>query len=313
MDDVGLAKLVRDAYGIEVDAVVQKRTVWGVVSGNARYILKRARPQDSEARLEALARVLKQCERVGVASAGPLKTVQNTFCAADAQGTKYYLQPWLDGRHVDVREEEERLAVARALARAQRAMLGDPPRELCTSTLRDKWRAKLLLIERLQSAPVDAEIAQSLRDVAARARQVYQAYLEDGPRRPAFCHRDLAPHNVLVGPGRNIAFIDFDHAGYDDPFADPIQWVSHVAFLVPLDPIAYRRLWLAYAQAAELSEAGLAALVRLGAWPDMALRALAEALRAGSPESRMWRVRYALRREEDRLRMHDAWLRELNA
>ncbi|ACV59129.1 phosphotransferase [Alicyclobacillus acidocaldarius] len=313
--DVGeMADLVRRAYGIEADAIVHKRTVWGIVAGTSRYILKRARPQDSEERLRALADVLSHYPRLGVAAARPLETVRGTMRVSDGRGVWYYLQPWLEGRHVDASDESERLAVTRALARAQRAAPAKGALlALQTATLRDKWRAKLQLLERLKAIPVEAEIAESLHRIAARARAVYASYLDEARRPLAFCHRDLAPHNVLVGPGGSVMFIDFDHAGYDDPFSDPIQWVSHVAYLVPLCSGAYRRLWLAYAQAAELDEAELVSLVRLGAWPDIALRALAEAFRGAQSASRMWRLRYALRCEEDRARLHDAWLRELEA
>ncbi|MBF8378865.1 aminoglycoside phosphotransferase family protein [Alicyclobacillus mali] len=313
MDAGEMADLVRRAYGIVPDAIVQKRTVWGIVAGASRYILKRARPQDCEERLRALADVLRHYPGVGVAAAMPLATRTGTMRASDGRGGWFYLQPWLEGRHVDVRDESERLAVTRALARAQRAAPpGGLDSALAAATLRDKWRAKLQLLERLKGMPVEAEIADSLNRIAARARAVYASYL-DGTRPLAFCHRDLAPHNVLVGPGGSVMFIDFDHAGYDDPFADPIQWVSHVAYLVPLCQSAYRRLWLTYAQAAELGDEELVSLVRLGAWPDIALRALAEAFRGGEPERRVWRLRYAVRREEERARLHDAWLRELDA
>ncbi|WP_062307528.1 phosphotransferase enzyme family protein [Alicyclobacillus sendaiensis] len=309
MDAGEVADLVRSAYGIEADAIVHKRTVWGVVAGASRYILKRARPKDSEERLRALADVLGHYPRQGVSAARPLETLRGTMRVSDGRGAWYYLQPWLEGRHVDASDELERLAVTRALARAQRAAPIGAPRALQTATLRDKWRAKLQLLERLSAMPVEADVAESLQRIATRARAVYASYEEARPL--AFCHRDLAPHNVLVGPGGSVMFIDFDHAGYDDPFSDPIQWVSHVAYLVPLSPSAYRRLWLAYAQAAELDDDELLSLARLGTWPDIALRALAEAFRAGDPERRTWRLRYALRCEEDRARVHDAWLREL--
>ncbi|AEJ44145.1 aminoglycoside phosphotransferase family protein [Alicyclobacillus acidocaldarius] len=313
MDAGEMADLVRRAYGIEAEAIVHKRTVWGIVAGTSRYILKRARPQDSEERLRALADVLRHYPRFGVAAASPLETARGTMRVSDGRGAWYYLQLWLEGRHVDASDESERLAVTRALARAQRAAPTQGVlRALQTATLRDKWRAKLQLLERLKAVTADAEMAELLRRIAARARAVYASYVE-GARPLAFCHRDLAPHNVLVGPGGTVMFIDFDHAGYDDPFADPIQWVSHVAYLVPLCSRSYQRLWLAYAQEAELHEEHLVSLVRLGAWPDMALRALAEAFRGGQSASRMWRLRYALRREEERARLHEAWLRELEA
>ncbi|WP_206831743.1 aminoglycoside phosphotransferase family protein [Alicyclobacillus fructus] len=314
MDASDIAHLVRVGYGLDVDAVVQKRTVWGIVAGTTRYILKRARPQDSEERLRALADILKRYPCVGVEAAFPLETVRGTMRVSGADGAWYYLQPWLEGRHVDVSDEAERLAVTRALARAQRAAQpGVAVDVLKYGALRDKWRAKLQLLERLQAVPADRDLAGSLRRIHARARSVYAQYEEEPVRPAAFCHRDLAPHNVLTAPGGRVMFIDFDHAGFDDPFSDPVQWVSHVAYLVPLCADAYRRLWMAYAQAAGLDEAGLVSLLKLGAWPDIALRALAEVFRAGQPEARMWRLRYALRCEEDRARMHDAWLRELDA
>ena len=314
MDASDIADLVRRGYGIEVDGVVQKRTVWGIVAGASRYILKRARPKDSEERLRNLAAVLARYPSAGVAAAPPIETARGTMRVSDGSGAWYYLQPWLEGRHVDVCDEAERLAVTRALARAQRAA---SPAEridaLRSGTLRDKWRAKLQLLERLQAIPADPEIAEALRGIAARARSIYAWYEGATPRSPAFCHRDLAPHNVLVGPGCQVMFIDFDHAGFDDPLSDPAQWVSHVAYLVPLCASAYRRLWLTYARAAELDDEGLVALAKVGAWPDIALRALAEAFRGGDPESRLWRLRYAIRCEEARASVHDAWLRELGA
>lgn len=314
-NSVELAQTLLKSHGLQVHAVIRRRTVTGVVTENGqRYIWKPGRVRDDEARLQALSSLADTYTPFGQpAAALPIRTLAGSFLV-QASATEFgHLQPWLVGRHVDVRVPAERMRVLTSLARVQRASqrAGYPGYDvLQRGTLLTKFRVKERAMQRIWETAERAYPALGTwrNDVFAQMAQVIQAYSQFVARHrsswmeyTAFCHRDLAPHNVLFQPDGGIGWIDFDHAGYDDMCSDVLQFWSHTLFLARLTPEESREMLSFYADAAQLTTNRRALLFTLARWPDILIRSIIEWVRGGCREDGMTKIHYALLCERKRL------------
>ncbi|EJY56303.1 aminoglycoside phosphotransferase [Alicyclobacillus hesperidum URH17-3-68] len=326
MDAPDVASVAKNAYGICAECIVRKRTVYGIVAADGRrYIWKQAAFGDTDERLQALARALEAYDRADVRAAAPLPKRDGRMLAECKDGNRGYLQPWLPGRHVQTASRDERLRAIAAVAKVQRAVqaAGYPEhRTLRRGSLYGKLRVKANAIAKLwpQAARELSQFAPFAVEAQARAERtiaLYRANLEQTRsqwrQRATLCHRDLAPHNVLIDGDGNIALIDFDHAGYDDMYADPVQFISHTLFLNELRVPEYQEMWEVYAEHAALRRNELAILLGLAQWPDIWVRALAEWGKAEAEERHhaVAKVQYAVACERRRSELNKAVLAKL--
>ncbi|MFB5192084.1 phosphotransferase [Alicyclobacillus fastidiosus] len=305
----------RRAYGVEVKSLVRRRTVVGVVAEDgSHFIWKPLNARDDEERLSALAGLRPVFESAGTEAALPLPTLSGGYVLEVGSGLQSgYLQKWVTGRHVDASSLRERHAVLSSLGRVHRRsqICGFPAwSTLQRGTLLHKLRLKERAVSRIW-AP--AEVAcPALRGWKARVEgqmryvlRRYAAYLaecrDDVQHAFAFCHRDLAPHNVMYQGADEVAWIDFDHANYDDMLHDPMQFISHCTYLAQMSAEEYYDLHQRYAESANLTATQASTLWTLTMWPDILVRTLLEWTRAGCREEGLTRVHYALTCERRKL------------
>jgi Ser/Thr protein kinase RdoA (MazF antagonist) len=304
------------SYGIQAQAIIRRRTVLGIVDEDGHaYIWKPARLGDDEARLAALAGLQSVYQASGTDVALPLRARSGRYLTrvSDAD-TAGYLQPWLTGRHVDVSVAKERLRVLSSLAAVQRAsqQAGFPGQQVLTrGTLLGKLRMKEKALWRVwptveAAYPVLRHWRQPTERRMTYVLQSYKTYLarhHDDTADIAFCHRDLAPHNVLCQPEGRIGWIDFDHANYDDMLHDAIQFVGHTVFLAALSAEAYRELVETYVAAAEIDTERAQLLWTLTTWPDVLIRVCVEWVRQGCRKEGITRIDHAIACERKRMRL----------
>ncbi len=327
-----LAAAVRRYYGIDVKCLVRMKSVWGLVTEDGRrFVWKQAGPYDDPRRLADLAGLLAAAAACGITAAGPLPSRCGTWLVRVEGLGPGYLQPWLDGRSLDVRSEAERHAALVALARLHRATSAAAAAGVTWRVHRFHERLRMKLAVLRQLWPMARfrfpELRGMERAVLANAQAavaVYTAWCREpqggGHRwREGLCHGDVAPHNLLWAEDGRISFIDFDQAGIDDPLADVFQFCNHVALLDPLGPGQMRAMVRTYAAAAGLSEPMERVLWHLLRFPDALIRALAQWARPGSPAGADVRVRCAVRAEQARFATwaedgpwaeHGAWVED---
>lgn len=315
IDDAELASALLASHGLRIASIVRKRTVQGVIAEDGtRVIWKPLTPRDDEARLNALAAMTSCYQSAGARVALPLAGIDGqSFIVRLDDGHAGYVQPWLNGRHIDVAHRGERLEVLTSLARVQRAsqtQLMPMYSHLQRGTLFGKLRAKKRAIERVwdDAARVCDLLLPWKTSIFKRMEYVLRTYdrhvanpQREWRKETAFCHRDLAPHNVLYLPGDAIGWIDFDHAGYDDMLSDAMQFISHALFLAPLTDATYRELFDVYGETARLSPEQTALLYTLSLWPDVLIRTLIEWVQSGFRPDGQVKLEYALQCERKRL------------
>jgi Ser/Thr protein kinase RdoA (MazF antagonist) len=308
-EHAALRRALAVSHGIDVAAVFRRRTVLGIITKDAdSFIWKPMGTRDDEKRLHALAGLAELFDEAGTEAALPLPTHDGSIlirCSSGGEKTGY-LQKWLPGRHIDVQHTDERLAVMDSLARVHLAsqQLDFPGWEtLQRGTLLHKLRMKERALQRIWPTVEDAhppllEWRNVLAQQVTATIHKYSTYLaenrHDWHRDVALCHRDLAPHNMLLQPNGNIAWIDFDHANYDDSLHDVMQFISHSLFLARLSEQDICDLMDTYASAAALPTIRREVLWSLVFWPDILIRTLVDWYRSGCPDEGKSRVRYAL-------------------
>jgi Ser/Thr protein kinase RdoA (MazF antagonist) len=240
-----LSEALYAAFGVEVDAIVTLKTVTGVVGKDGmRYIWKPARPRDTERRLAVVARIAEAMSADGLPAAGPLASRHGERLIETDSGPGY-LQPWLPGRHVRLSDAEERLTAVCTVAQVHRwsrrvPFLADPHlggpewQNVTGGVLPVKLRSKLQALHGVwgpakdacpELAAVEKDVFRVSEEVVAAVEKAWQAH---GGTCRTLCHRDLAPHNLLwMTRAWPVSLIDFDHAGWDDPFLDFMQLLNH--------------------------------------------------------------------------------------
>ncbi|WP_067619632.1 phosphotransferase [Alicyclobacillus acidiphilus] len=314
--DATFVEAIGQSYDIRVRAIVRKRSVIGIIADQGRYIWKPSLPADSEARLLALRNMKRVYETTDVRCALPLPARGGTMLVKLPNGDRGYLQPWIAGRHVQVDHAVERLAAMRSLAVVHVAAqhCGHPGwTQLRRGTLLQKLRAKERAVLRVWPLAEEAQpLLRPWRSHLVRwMQEVLDDYQSSLPKseaawlaRSSFCHRDLAPHNLLVDERGRIGWIDFDHAGYDDILSDPIQFMSHAMFLANLSEDAYCDMLDTYVACANLSADQRVLLFRLAEWPDILVRTILEWVRGGCQKAGEAKLLYALMCERRRRRYH---------
>ncbi|MCY0870143.1 MAG: phosphotransferase [Firmicutes bacterium] len=312
--DASVRETVERVWGLTVVAELPLRSVVGLLTDRGRLIVKlhTGQPARVEQRLAALAAVRLQLERMGVCTA-PLLTLHGA-ASHPGGGGRLAVEPWLRGQHADFRAASDQCAAARAIARLHCARPSIPFALDQAPTLLQK------LASRLSSA--DQVVANGrLRGIGVdrwrRFRRLAESALRAAMESPGaaairanrlhnpFCHRDLAPHNILVRAGEPAQLIDFDLAGQDDACADVYQLLTHIRYWVPTDRAVSSRVLDAYESVRPLEEGSIDLLERLCPYPAILLREVAELRFARDAVARQRaarRVAYAATVEEERMR-----------
>jgi Ser/Thr protein kinase RdoA (MazF antagonist) len=304
---------IRLSYGLDILAVVERRTVCGLVGTNVNWIWKPALENDDEQRLYDLARMTHYISQQGLPCGGPIPNRTGRFITIPYQGAKPgYLQMWLPGRHVNVTDKLERHAVIRAIAKLH--MIGKlPVFQMGSSLHRGRLLSKLRMKQRtLQGiwseantrtmvlSPLESYIFGTMEHCIFE----YENWLRKNGWMNTFCHRDLAPHNLLWNQSEDeeyaVSIIDFDHSGFDDPLHDVMQFTSHTIFLSNCTANDLEKMITTYAERTGLSNDRFELLCLLLRWPDILIRTVVEWYRHGYEQSKEIRVNHAVMKEEKR-------------
>lgn len=294
---------VEQAYGITVRAVLPMRTVVGLMTNKGRFVCKRYGTEDVEPnRLLALIAVKAQLSDAGICCPY-LVTVHGEPCLLH-HGYRYVLEPWVRGRHADLSHRAERLAAVRAVAClhvtkvAAASALQHPP------TLLQKLSYRLQRAEDVVRQGHLVGLSERewtyWRERAVRALHELPAHdiavlTHQDRGRGVFCHRDLAPHNILIRSGEPAQLIDFDLAGIDSPLYDLHQLLDHCEYATPREPDWAMEMLTVYGMIAPLSEEHRRVLMALRSFPTLLLREIADARYSRSDrvrKRRAVRVRY---------------------
>ncbi|MDP9727254.1 phosphotransferase [Alicyclobacillus tolerans] len=307
----GAIREIASYYGLNVIASIERRTVTGLITADGQnYVWKFAEEKDSEKRLAALSKVSQLLQEKGIRFAVALPNQNHVYLTRlHTIPSLGYLQPWLPGRHLNLGLPNERMAAIHALAqlhqipvqRMDASVLSHhtPLQQrifLKARALSGVWKDACERCPPLEpfSVGVLKQVAQVLEEPAPFYRQLVEF------RQLSFCHRDLAPHNLLVGPAQEVQLIDFDQSGLDDPLYDVAQIANHSLFLGNLQAGDWRKMMDAYVEAAHLSPLRERLLWRILAWPDILARSLVEWAKRGYPADDWARVHYALKCESKR-------------
>jgi Ser/Thr protein kinase RdoA (MazF antagonist) len=307
---------IRILYGIDIVAVVERRTVCGLVGTNSNWIWKPALDTDDERRLFDLARITHAIGGQGLSCAGPVPDKNGRFITVPYPGAKPgYLQMWLPGRHVNVKNQPERAGAIHAIA--QLHLFGRHPAFQMTSTLnRGKLLPKLKMKQKTlqnvwakasERTAVLAPFESYVRETMGQCIFEYENWLRTHQLVDTFCHRDLAPHNLLWHQTEKkevpVSVIDFDHSGFDDELHDVLQFVSHTIFLSDCTASDLEQMVSHYREQTGLAEDRLELLWRLLSWPDILIRTVVEWCRHGYEPDKEIRLKYAVMKEERRRKL----------
>lgn len=302
----GIAAAVENQYGVEVRTVVHLKTVFLLVTqDDRRFIWKFVRGHDSESRLAGLHFVVHHLAQFRIHGAGPVPTLQGGFIAALPTGERGYLQEWLKGRHVSFANRQERLLVVATMAQFHQTagfpIQGQPylaPGGVLPVRVRTKRAALQEALElAIPRMPELREMESTSLEAADEALAVVARAEAGGWFEWRFCHRDLAPHNLLMLSDGTIGIIDFDRAGWDDPFLDWLQLFNHGLFFTDPQPGYFEEMFDVYTRAQPLFGARAAFLRTLAGFPELLTRALVEWVRADCLPERRIRVEWALAKE----------------
>ncbi len=227
-----LFREVEEQYALEVQRSVQEGPIYLLATSKGRKALKVSSLSRFE--LEYITRSLADLKKQGLdLIVAPLSTADGShfFLWEDSY---YFLMDWVKGRHCDYLDEQDAVAVAQALAHLHRAS-----RDLRFSTVPDtRWLLGLWPLHfsrRLDQLKNFARLARKtsvprafdrlfVRDFEFYYRQSVDALeklassdyneLCHSTSFQAFCHRDLAYHNILINE-HGPRFLDFDYSLVD--------------------------------------------------------------------------------------------------
>jgi Ser/Thr protein kinase RdoA (MazF antagonist) len=314
-DSETIKEVLERAYNVKVHGIIKLKTVYGIVSETAeRYIWKFVFNDDAQLRIEQLTPVLQSLSLHGISVAFPVRALDGRIVTTTADGRRGYLQTWLRGKHVNYEIAKERedsiITVARMHRASQRILFdGVVPIEwsLPGGSLQNKMRLKRNALHEIwaRARAHFAELSSVESSVFEGCEQAYRAVssvpMDANRFARAFCHRDLAPHNlILLENESKIALIDFDVSGIDDPFLDVMQIANHYVFSGRLKAGDLYRHVEVYMSNFPEQRARIRTLWDLLRFPDVLLRALTEWRKAGFPREHMRKVRSAIHAERIR-------------
>ncbi len=304
---------ITKAYGLRVRATVPMRSVTGLITDRGKFICKRYEENSGmlPVRILAIVDVKDQLSDLGLCQ--PYLRTKIGEKTLVINGVHITIEPWIPGRHADFRVRSERIAAIKAVARLHAVRIRVPKVLHFPPTLMEK------LSYRLHKAQEVVEQGR-MSGLSESQWRIWKKRAEDSIRRlptdqlrmlterdrtqGITCHRDLAPHNILVQQGMPAHLIDFDLAGVDTPLYDLHQLFEHVRYSAPRERDWEMELLEAYAQIAPLSNLHVRTLASLSTFPSILLREIAESAGraiASNDHKRAIRVQFARTIEEERL------------
>lgn len=309
------------AFPLEVESVIQMKTVFGIRSTSGeKFVWKFIEEGAPVKRLWHMQQVFERMGADGITFAAPIRTKRGALALKLADGRIGYLQRWLPGKTVSYARGPERTRALRTIARfhriasklplAERSIPADTflyeklaaKRQVMTQLWKEAREKvpKLKGIERETFLAMDLGVRASKAWFPGRASQFPRLQV---PAIYTFCHRDLAPHN-LVDMGDGVGIIDFDHAGLDDPFHDVMQISNHTVFVGMPSDSHFRDVVEEYLTENPQSPIRVQALWQLLRFPDILCRTVMEWGKLGFPENYRVRVLNAISKERVR---SDLW------
>ncbi len=308
-----LCEWIEPMYGVKIKAILPMRSVAGLVTDCGKWMCKRYdghQGVDTE-RLSALAVVKSDLADAGFGVSYLENKEGNPFSVY--RDTLMTMEPWVPGHHADFSSAVDRVQAVKAVARLHQMRVRIPYTLQFTPTIFQKLSYRLQrasdVVERGYLVGIsDYEwdtwrrtAQQVLRHVTASE---LQARVTADRKKGILCHRDLAPHNILVQAGRPAQLIDYDLAGLDSPVYDLYQLFGHMSFFIRSERAWQEPLLDAYASIAYLSPEHRELLSVLQAFPAQLLREIGDI-----PENRSQvmrhkasiRVRHASRVEQRRV------------
>ncbi len=305
--------LVGRAYRLEIRAVLPLRSVVGLLTTQGRFMCKRY-ASDAGLLAEHLLAVgeLKRALAARGVCPAPRETVDGRL-AQPVGGALVTVEPWIRGRQADFRAAGERKVAVQAVARLHAARVPIPFALRHPPTLLQKLAYRL---DEANRAAKGDRVPGLTRDEWLRWRETAARALRELPAdaisrltaqdrgRGIVCHRDLAPHNILVAAGSPASLIDFDLAGCDSPLYDLFQLYGHMTYSAPGEERIIGEMIEDYTRIADLSGAHVAALSALRSYPAQLLREVGDSAKAVSARAgrrAATRVRYAAAIEAKRV------------
>ncbi|PWI58513.1 phosphotransferase [Sulfoacidibacillus thermotolerans] len=230
---------IERAYGVKIWATIPLRSVVAVVTDRGRFMCKRygAKQGLSFERIKAIIHVKDQLAQYGLCKTY-LRTIDDRgFCELD--GDLLTLEPWLSGEHADFSIRADRLSAIQAVARLHHAQITVPKPLVVTQSIVQKFSLRLRrAVDVVHSGGLVGMSEKEWERYRHRAEQILrdlphqelQWLTEKNRDAGVLCHRDLAPHNILVQPGAPAVLIDFDLAGPDSPLYDLHQIFDHMVY-----------------------------------------------------------------------------------
>ncbi len=275
---------IQTSYGLRVWGAVPMRSVVRLVTDRGRFICKRYDRDKgvAEDRLRAIVDVKTQLERAGLCRSYVSTLAGEPFC--HWRLAPVTVEPWHAGRHADFSHPFERMRAMQAVARLHNAQLRIPFALRHSTTILQKLSFRLAradeVANREQLTGISLSEWEEWRRLAEHVlrqlphRQI--TALTDGDRAAGvLCHRDLAPHNILMTEGSPARLIDFDLAGADSPIYDLHQLLDHMMYRNPSGEWREEALD-AYSRVRPLGREHLAALAALVDFPSVLLREIGE-------------------------------------
>lgn len=312
-ETTSLTELLQRDYGLAVAKVIPLKTVSGIVcTDESRWIWKKARAKDTEERFQAMNEIQALLGASGITCAAPVSKLDGRYLSSYVDGEQTgYLQSWLGGHHVQLDNRQERLAAFATIAvMHQLGQFGsqDAQRVLAAGNLQTrlvkKHRAMVeawsIAKQRLPELKLmESTIFRGMHRVLER----FSHWRLTG--QATFCHRDLAPHNLLFSDqGRpQISLIDLDQAGYDLPYLDLLQLCNHSLHFSDFQPGELREVLRVYQRNYPMLPEQQLWLRELLWFPDLLIRTTVEWAAYGCPDKGREKVWTAARKEQLRLRI----------
>jgi Ser/Thr protein kinase RdoA (MazF antagonist) len=285
IDKRKLAAALERFYGLSVVRVVPMRTVCGVLTTTGeRWIWKCVRRQSViPLRLQVQTSVAAALQQQGIVAPMPTRNRHGEWVTQI--GTDLgYLQPWVSGRHVNLGDPSERLRAVATLAAfhsvAGRLLLHPRP-----DLMRPPLCAKLAMKRDFLYAKWD-QVTACCPEAKSQAEALFSAadLAVHAARRVhilRYAHRDMAPHNLLLQADGNVALIDFDEAGFDDPLVDILQCTNHGIHFGGLGAGYFCDILEAYRRNCPMDGERERALWAMFGFPELLYRAVLEWMREG--------------------------------
>ena len=300
------------AYGFQIRAILPMRSVVGLLTDQGKYICKRYHYEKkmSYKHLHGIIQVKESLARYGLVR--PYRATTNGESIFAWEGEPVTVEQWVQGRHADFRERGERVNAVQAVARLHRLRIPIPSELLPDSTMLHKLAGRMQKASEvvaggnligLSKKEWNYWLDRATRVLRELSDPRWVKFFLEDKNTGVLCHRDLAPHNILIARGSPASLIDFDLAGMDSPVYDLFQLFDHITYRA-LPPRGWEQeLMRAYENISPLNRRQKQALALMQSFPSLLLREIADlhGMKNERAKARMaTRIRYVRTLEEER-------------